>query len=386
MLVLGMDTEPISSEFEGITKRLQQGLPQLCQNFRIRQGSGKVVMNSSGVPGGKPARIEAILTTLAKELDFSTAASPRRMETLRSSGHAHSKFPGSSPTSQSFLSLSGGESPTADHPAVRARARSTGSKPLWVLLSESCDKFLSKTTGDVATHYRSLLESEVLPSDSSLMRLLTVLSTETAWPAIREMRERIYPHVRYKDAKGTWACQVIFHDFSIEVVLSKTERSHLPEEEHFFEFDWAVRLWFDLNITELLSADWMIVDFTFHVNTSQARRREVMQCILPFLKPSLAEAAAQSKNSGGTWTAASLSVSEILDSLRAGLVSAQANPICRLPDGEHHTVPALRLLNSLEQALVNNTVAAMPPVYVPVRNPNFSMSSKTRLSYSSATL
>jgi hypothetical protein len=68
------------------------------------------------------------------------------------------------------------------------------------MLSEASDKYLAKTTGDTSTHYRTMLESGVLPADSALMRLLSVLNTQTAWPAIREMRERIYPHVRYKDA------------------------------------------------------------------------------------------------------------------------------------------------------------------------------------------
>jgi hypothetical protein len=81
--------------------------------------------------------------------------------------------------------------------------------------------------------------------------------------------------IRFKGLRHTWKAEVQFLKEKILVFLRKKERSEQMIESEYFEFEWEVAFFFDVEMLYLVDAKWRIVYYSFHENTDPELQAKV---------------------------------------------------------------------------------------------------------------
>jgi len=137
-------------------------------------------------------------------------------------------------------------------------------------------------SGDVAQQLRQFLRVEVIPADSKLMQVLRLVHCDMPYPAILELKKHVYPKMRYKDMKNSWAGSIVLGKNLHRVCLGKKECSYNIESNDYFVFTWKIELVLSKQIDELRDVTFSVTDCSVHEDVEAKKRRKFLQQLKPY--------------------------------------------------------------------------------------------------------
>jgi hypothetical protein len=138
--------------------------------------------------------------------------------------------------------------------------------------------------GDISQQLlRFLVES--LSSEGLTIKILKACHQKIVFPGFYHVKSRLFSHLPFKDMRGTWSMSIHLLENHFEVRHRKAQVSQPPKGSppddlgDEFNFEWELRMDFDLTMSQMLEVDVRVVTINYRDDVSQDRRTQIENTI-----------------------------------------------------------------------------------------------------------